>query len=143
MGRHTESLKLREETLAHMKAKLSSDDPRTLGAMLNLAVSYATVGERDKALKLNEEVLTIRKAKLGADDPATLMTMNNLAGVYRNLARYDDALRLAKETVDRANARLGAETASLLHARIRWLKFITSANSSTRPSRFMSQRSRS
>jgi tetratricopeptide (TPR) repeat protein len=97
-----------------MKARLGPDDPRTLAAMHNLALSYATVGERDKALKLNEETLAIRRARFGPDDPATLGTMNNLAGLYRNLGRHDDALKLGEETVARSKEKLGPRNRTTL-----------------------------
>ena len=44
LGRHAEALKLHEETLALMKAKLGPDHPHTLMSMNNLANSYAALG---------------------------------------------------------------------------------------------------
>ncbi len=41
LGRYTDALKLREETLALYKAKLGPDHPDTLRSMSNLAISYA------------------------------------------------------------------------------------------------------
>jgi tetratricopeptide (TPR) repeat protein len=107
LGRHPEALKLHEETLVLMKAKLGPEDALTLMAMNSLATSYGTVGEKDKALKLYEETLAIRKARFGPDEPGTLGTMNNLAGMYSALGRHDDALKLGKETVAHFKERLG------------------------------------
>src|SRR5262249_85055 len=68
LGRSTEALKLREETLAHMKAKLGADHRHTLIAMNNLSNSYAALGRREDAVKLCEETLQLRRASLGADE---------------------------------------------------------------------------
>ncbi len=52
LGRYAEALKLYEETLALLKAKLGPDHPDTLGSMDNLADSYADLGRPADALKL-------------------------------------------------------------------------------------------
>jgi eukaryotic-like serine/threonine-protein kinase len=98
-GRHTDALKLREETLAAMKRVLPADHPATLGNMNNLANSYYALNRHAEALKLNEETLEARKRALPADHPDTLMNMNNLAGAYYALGRHADALKLFKEAL--------------------------------------------
>ena len=78
-GQNEQALKLREETLALLKAKLGPDHPDTLRSMNNLASSYVAAGQYERALKLREETLALQKAKLGPDHPDTLRSMNNLA----------------------------------------------------------------
>ncbi|HEV8068355.1 MAG TPA: tetratricopeptide repeat protein [Planctomycetaceae bacterium] len=107
LGRHGEALRLREETLAHMKTRLGPDDPDTLRAMNNLANSYDVLGRRAEALKLHEETLSLMKTRLGADHPDTLRSMNNLAISYASLGRHADALKLREETLALRRAKLG------------------------------------
>jgi len=109
LGRHGEALRLREETLAHMKTRLGPDDPDTLRAMNNLANSYDVLGRRAEALKLNEETLALMKTRLGADHPDTLRSMNNLAISYASLGRHADALRLREQTLALRKAKLGPD----------------------------------
>ena len=106
-GRHAEALKLREETLALMKAKLGPDHRHTLSSMNNLALSYDTLGRHADALKLNEETLALRKATLGPEHPETLSSMNNLALCYSGLGRHGDALALGQETLALWKATVG------------------------------------
>ncbi len=107
LGRFTEALKLREETLALRRAKLGPDHPDTLQSMHGLAYSYEELGRHAEALKLNEETLTLMKAKLGPDHPNTLQSMNNLANNYAALGRQAEALKLTEETLALRKAKLG------------------------------------
>jgi serine/threonine protein kinase/tetratricopeptide (TPR) repeat protein len=107
LGRDTDALKLREETLALRKVKLGLDHPQTLGSMNNLALSYCYVGRYAEALKLNEETLALRKVKLGLNDPNTFFSMHNLAMTYAALGRHADARRLNEETLALRKVKLG------------------------------------
>jgi eukaryotic-like serine/threonine-protein kinase len=109
LGRHAESLMLREETLAQRKARLGPDHRDTLVSMHNLAASYYVLGRHVEALKLREETLARQKATLGPDHTDTLLTMNNLAGSYFALGRPGDALKLIKETLALRKAKLGVD----------------------------------
>ena len=109
LGRHAEALKLHEQTLALMKAKLGPDHPDTLRSMNNLATSYYSLGRHAEALKLHEETLALRKAKLGPDHPDTLASMNNLAASYYSLGRHAEALKLCEETLALRKAKLGPD----------------------------------
>jgi eukaryotic-like serine/threonine-protein kinase len=109
LGRHADALKLREETLALMKAKLGPDHPDTLKSMHNLASSYADFGRHTDALKLFEETLTLMKARLGPDHPNTLSSMHRVASSYEALGRHADALKLHEETLALQKAMLGPD----------------------------------
>jgi tetratricopeptide (TPR) repeat protein len=109
LGRLTDALKLREETLALQKTKLGPDHPHTLATMNNLANTYEALGRHAEALKLNEETLALSKAKLGTDHPDTLANMNNLANSYFALGRHAEALKLNEETLALRKAKLGAD----------------------------------
>ncbi len=116
IGRLSESLKLREETLALYRAKLGPDHPDTLASMNNLALSYGSLGRETDALKLRQETLALTTAKLGPDHSDTLMMMNNLANSYFALGRYNDALKLREETLALYKAKSGAEHPDTLRA---------------------------
>jgi tetratricopeptide (TPR) repeat protein len=109
VGRHTEALKLHEETLALQKAKLGPDHPDTLRSMNSLADCCFGQGRYDDALKLNQETLTLRMAKLGPDHPDTLESMNNLAESHYALGQYADALKLFEETLSLRKAKRGPD----------------------------------
>jgi tetratricopeptide (TPR) repeat protein len=102
LGRQAEALKLNEETLVLMRAKLGPDHPDTLQSMNNLAVSYNKLGRHADALKLREETLALRKAKLGPDHPDTLQSMWGLAFSLVKLDRGAEAVPVIDECVRRA-----------------------------------------
>jgi tetratricopeptide (TPR) repeat protein len=79
LGRHTDALKLRQETLALCQAKLGPDHPDTLASMSGLATTYHALGRHADALKLRQEMLGLYKARYGADHPDTLKITNNAA----------------------------------------------------------------
>jgi eukaryotic-like serine/threonine-protein kinase len=109
LGRYADALKLDEETLALMKAKLGPDHPDTLISMNNLANTYAALGRYADAFKLREETLALRKARSGPGHPDTLASMNNLANSYEVLGRDAEALKLREETLALRKARLGPD----------------------------------
>jgi tetratricopeptide (TPR) repeat protein len=109
LGRHADALKLNEETLPLMKAKLGPDHRDTLRVMNNLASCYADLGRLAEAVKLFEETLVLQKAKLGPDHPDTLWTMSGLALCYAMLGRDAEALKLREETLALQKAKLGPD----------------------------------
>ncbi len=108
-GRSAEALKLCEETLPLMKAKLGPDHPDTLWSMNSLAWCYAALGRHADALKLREEVLALQKAKLGPDHPNTLGTMLARPSSYFYIGRRADALKLHEEALALGKAKLGSD----------------------------------
>jgi len=108
-GLTQEALKLREETLQLMKAKLGPEHPHTLLSMNNLANSYYAAGRTQEALKLYEETLQLQKAKLGPEHPHTLVSMNDLANSYAAAGRTQEALKLREETLQLRKAKLGPD----------------------------------
>jgi serine/threonine protein kinase/tetratricopeptide (TPR) repeat protein len=109
LGRHTEALELREETLALQKSKIGPHHLDTLKSMHNLANSYAELGRHDEALVLREEALALEKTHLGPDDPLTLVGMNNLAHSYDALGRHADATKVAEESLALMKAKVGPD----------------------------------
>jgi serine/threonine protein kinase len=114
LGRHTEALKLREDTLAQQKVKLGPDHLATLASMNSLAQSYDHLGRYADALKLNEETLVLVKAKLGPEDPQTLESMWNLANSYNRVRRFAEARELLEQTLTVRRTKFGREHADTL-----------------------------
>ena len=115
-GRHVEALKLREETLALMKARLGPDHPDTLNSMSNLADSYNDAGRHVDAVKLGEETLALMKARLGPDHPDTLNSMRSLADIYSDARRRAEAIKLGEETLALMKAKLSPDHPDTLNS---------------------------
>jgi hypothetical protein len=89
LGRHTDALKLREETLAIRKAKLGPDHPGTLGSMHTLAASYAALGRHADALKLCRQTAAMWE-KLNRTDAASLYNAACMRAVTAAVLRAAD-----------------------------------------------------
>jgi tetratricopeptide (TPR) repeat protein len=109
LDRLDEALKLREQSLALMKAKLGPDHPETLRSVQAVAISYNNLGRYAEALKLHEQTLALQKDKLGPDHPETLRSMLGLALSYHNLGRLDEALKLREQSLALMKANLGPD----------------------------------
>jgi serine/threonine protein kinase len=109
LGRYTDAIALKEETLTLCRARLGPDHPNTLHSMNNLAVGYDAIGRHADALKLHEETLALRQAKFGADHPDTLMSMHNLAIDYDAAGRHAEALKIRERTLAVRQATLGPD----------------------------------
>jgi tetratricopeptide (TPR) repeat protein len=130
LGRHADGLKLYEETLALMKAKLGADHPDTLTCMSNLATNYYALSRYADALKLHEETLALRKAKLGPDHPDTLKSMGGVAESLVKLDRGAEAVPIIDDCVQRATGKVVKDPAGCRQTAAMWEKLNrTDANS--------------
>jgi tetratricopeptide (TPR) repeat protein len=77
--------------------------------MMNLALSYATLGRHAEAVKLHEQTLALRKTKFGPDHPDVLLSRRHIANSYFALGRYDDALKLREQTLAILRVKLGPD----------------------------------
>jgi predicted Zn-dependent protease len=105
LGRQADALKLREEVMPLMQAKVGSDHPITIRSMAALAASYTLAGREVEALKLSEETVALSQAKLGPTHPDTLDYMKRLASLLatcRDAKSRDPAraVELAKKVVE-------------------------------------------
>jgi tetratricopeptide (TPR) repeat protein len=113
LGRHADSLKLKEKTLALRTAKLGREHSDTLSTMENLACSYGIFGRIRDAIDLGEETVRLKKAKLGPEHPDTLHSMQNLALFYATGMRSADALALVQQVIAVRQRRLQSEAGNL------------------------------
>jgi tetratricopeptide (TPR) repeat protein len=102
-------MRLREETLKLMKAKLGPDHPDTVRSMTGLANSYDAASRTQEAMRLREETLKLMKDKLGPDHPDTLTSMNNLALSYAATGRSQEALKLFEEALHLQKVKFGPD----------------------------------
>src|SRR5262249_28705877 len=109
LGRHADALKLHEETLALVKARLGPGHRDTLAIMYSLANDYGALGRTQEALELREETFQLQKSNLGPDHPDTLKSMVHLANSYDSASRAQEALRLREETLQLMKAKHGLD----------------------------------
>jgi tetratricopeptide (TPR) repeat protein len=93
------------------RAAYGGDDPRTLAAIGNLAVSLAGSGRLAEAAGLERQVLEGRRKVLGGSHPDTLTAMGNLAIRLAALGDLTAAADLERQVLDNLKAR-GDESAS-------------------------------
>ena len=97
-------------------AQLGADDPETVSAMNNLAVTYDDLDRFEEALALKLKVLAVRRTTLAEDDPALLRIMHSLALTYDNLVQFAKAVALKERLLALRVAKLGADHADTLEA---------------------------
>jgi hypothetical protein len=102
LGRHDESLKLRESTLVKRKRLLGDEHPDTLRSMRNLVTAYHALGRHTEALALGQETLATRKRTLGPDHPDTLRSMLDGAKSLIELDRAAEAASILDDCIERA-----------------------------------------
>jgi hypothetical protein len=102
-------LRLLEETVQLLKAKLGADHPDTLTSMNNLATAYEDAGKLELALPILEETLKLRTTRLGADHALTLLSMNNLAAAYDSAGNVERAQALHETALKLRKANLGPD----------------------------------
>ena len=100
LGLPRDAIPLQEKARDYYLATLGLENPETLHAMGNLALSLSRAGIRlDEALRLREETLRqIRKVQ-GPEHDDTIRAMGNLAQSYSLASRHEEALRLEEEVL--------------------------------------------
>ena len=73
---------------------IGPENPETLAAMHNLAVSHGKVRRPDKAIKMQEEVLSLSRKIKGPGHLETLGDMTSLAETYGKIGRRTEAIAL-------------------------------------------------
>lgn len=96
LGRHSDAIKLCNEALPQMLAKLPDHD-FTFICLETLAKSYSATRRFDDALKLRKEAVSYRKNKLGENHPRTLTCMCRVAKSYIELGNTQDAKTVVRQ----------------------------------------------
>ncbi|WP_329235276.1 tetratricopeptide repeat protein [Streptomyces canus] len=116
-GLYQQAVEHDERTARHSNDILGPDNPDTLSARNNLAVSYSDAGRVQDALDLSERVLADCERVLGDGHPETLSARNNLAVSYSAAGRVQDALDLCARVLVDCERVLGADHLETLSAR--------------------------
>jgi hypothetical protein len=82
------------------KARRGPDNPDTLHALHNLAVSYVQARRLDEGISLFEEAVRRRKANLLPDHPDTLASTDGLVDAYLGARRWAEAAVAAREGLE-------------------------------------------
>ena len=98
------------------RKELGNDHLDTLTVMVDLAISYGSLGQHEKALPLKQEALQLLRVKLGDKNPATLGAMHSLGSTYDDLGQHTKALELQLQTLQLRTEVLGADHLDTLSA---------------------------
>ena len=116
LGLPRQAIPLVEMARDYHLAASGPEDPATLDAMENVAISYRDAGRQDEALKLREEVLALRRKVSGPEHPDTLSAMSSLAVSYSDAGSRDEALKLEEEVLPLSRKVNGPEHPNTLRA---------------------------
>jgi tetratricopeptide (TPR) repeat protein len=114
-GKYNDGEKLLRQAVEILTQLLGIENPKTLAAMHDLALSHGQRGHMVEAARLQEEVLEKRRGILGDDHPDTLCTMLRLGSTYRQQGRTA-ALKLHLEVVKKRITILGEDHPDTLSA---------------------------
>jgi tetratricopeptide (TPR) repeat protein len=99
LGFYHEAINLQEKVRDYYLATAGPQNPDTLMAILQLAISYDLYDRTDEALKLGEELLPGFRKVLGPENPETIDAMHFLANFYDNAGRTNEALKLREDVL--------------------------------------------
>jgi len=95
--------------LALRRESLGPTDPRTLGALLDVARAQSIRGRYEELVKTRTDVVELCTDEFGEDDLQTLDARDELATAYELLGRYQRAKEIETDVLERCKATLGGE----------------------------------
>jgi len=116
LGLNGKAIALQEKVREHYLNASGPEDPVTLAAMHELAVSYGQAGRSAEAIRLQEEVLSSSLEVLGAEHPDRIRGIGTLADFYQRAGRKGEAVQLREEALDLSRKALGPEHPATLVA---------------------------
>jgi Tfp pilus assembly protein PilF len=75
------------------------EDPETLTAMDNLALTYQRQGRLKEAEELRVKEFEVCQRVLGKEHPDTLTSMHNFALIFMEQGRYEEATALMEDCI--------------------------------------------
>ena len=108
-GHFKEAEILENEVLDTKNRILGVEHPATIRAMLNLAVTYKSLGKYIEAEKFEIKVLDTSHKILGMEHPDKIRAMANLASTYQYMGKYTEAEKLEIQVVDASTKMFGVE----------------------------------
>ena len=91
-GNHSEALRLRKECYEYCLEKKGKDNKSTLVSLMNLALSYHSVGDIEKSFELKKMCYEDCVRYLGEKDALTISSLSNLALEYSAKGDNEEAL---------------------------------------------------
>ncbi len=116
LGLYSSAVHLREKVRDYYQATVGLENPATVEAMQNLAVSYWFIARYEDALGLREEVLAIRRRTKGPEHLDTMWALYYLALSYDSAGRAAEAIKMLEKVVQVRGERLGPEHADAVSA---------------------------
>lgn len=98
-GRHDESVRDGERSLALTEQDLGSDNRSVADSLVSLSLAYDYAGRPDDCRRALLRAQTIYVDRLGARHPNVLIVANHLATLDHSQERYDDAIARLRETL--------------------------------------------
>ena len=102
-------MRLGEDLVPRVTAKLRPDDRLTLNSMHHLANAYLAVNRTADAIKLLEQTVKVVRTP-GADTASTdvyLSHTHSLAAAYSQAGRFQDAIPLREEVLTQSRIKFG------------------------------------
>ncbi|RDW65049.1 hypothetical protein BP6252_10700 [Coleophoma cylindrospora] len=115
IGQWHDAAVMRQEVFTMRQRDLGEDDPNTISAMNNLAITLIVQGQRAEAAKMFKEVLEKRQI-LGEHHTDTISSMSNLANILRDQGQYTEAEKMEKEVLEKRRQILGEDHLNTISA---------------------------
>ena len=98
-GRYSESLPLREHSLAVLEQSGGAEHPDVAFALVGLAAVCKTLGDHERALALAQRGFNIAEKSYGAENPKLVVFLVSLAGAFLARGDFDTALELCRRAL--------------------------------------------
>ncbi|MFF5938446.1 tetratricopeptide repeat protein [Streptomyces sp. NPDC012508] len=120
-------------SLAQASAKaagqwLGPDDPVTLRAAYQAAMSLFRLGRFEESEALHRQVLDIRERVLGPEHPETLQSRQDISEPLGQLQRIEECMATLRDTAEIRSRVLGAHHRDTLHARALLIEHLSGAD---------------
>jgi tetratricopeptide (TPR) repeat protein len=115
LGRHPESIALRQQLVKTSRAALGPDHPETRQCVVFLAQSYHADGQLERSARLLEQLLKQQRAIEGPTHRATQDAMQRLAWAYGQMDRLEESLALYEQFFALRNEGFGSDFALMLY----------------------------
>jgi len=129
-GHHEDALSVQETELS-MGRRLGASENHILVVLINLANTYAALGQMEKALSMARDVYSGRLKLSGEEHLDTLIAANNYADSLRILKRFKEAKALLRKSMPVARRVLGDSGEATLTMRLLYARTLVRDTSAT------------
>ena len=129
-GHHEDALSAQEAELS-LGRRLGASENHILVVKINLANTYAALGQMEKALSMARDVYSGRLKLSGEEHLDTLIAANNYADSLRILKRFKEAKALLRKSLPVARRVLGDSKEAMLMMRLLYARTLHKDPAST------------